>query len=397
MIEIINKEDCCGCGACVQRCPKHCISMCEDSEGFYYPNVDKNLCIDCGLCEKVCPVIHKSSSREPLRVYAGKNPNERVRLQSSSGGIFTLLAEYFIRENGVVFGARFDNEWGVVHDYTETIDGIVAFRSSKYVQSKINSCYSQAEIFLKKGKRVLFTGTPCQIAGLKKFLRKDYDNLLAVEIFCHGVPSQKVWKVYLKDLSNKQLDGSVPSAISFRDKTTGWRSYSFSIDYGSKHFIQASSKNLYMKGFLSHLYLRPSCHKCPAKQLSSDSDLSIGDYWGINKLKPGWDDGKGTSAILVNTEKGVEVLSHIDLDCCEMSYKSVCLYNPALVDSADCNVQKRTQFFSSGEEHYMEEINQLTKESFVERFKKLISRVLFRIVDRDSLNIMIALITNKNK
>lgn len=199
MINIAVKSKCTGCSACVQRCPKQCISFEEDSEGFYYPQVNLSLCINCGLCEKVCPVLQQDKPRNPVIVYAAKNSNLSTRLASSSGGIFALLAETILRQNGVVFGARFDNEWNVIHDYTESLDGLSVFLGSKYVQSKIGNTYKYAERFLKEGRKVLFSGTPCQIVGLKKYLRKDYDTLLTVDFVCHGVPSPMIWRDYLNE------------------------------------------------------------------------------------------------------------------------------------------------------------------------------------------------------
>ena len=169
MIRIIDKKDCCGCHACSNVCPKQCISMQLDEEGFLYPIVDTQKCIDCGLCENVCPIINRGKSRSPINVFAAKNNNEEIRIKSSSGGIFTLLAEKIIIEGGVVFGAKFDKNWDVKHGYTETIEGLAAFRGSKYVQSQIEDNYQKAEKFLKQGRKVLFSGTPCQIAGLKCF------------------------------------------------------------------------------------------------------------------------------------------------------------------------------------------------------------------------------------
>ena len=200
MIEIKEKSSCCGCEACVQCCPKQCLTMHEDCEGFLYPQVDESSCIDCGLCEKVCPVIHQNASQEPLSSYIAINPNEEIRLKSSSGGIFTLLAEKIIAEGGVVFGARFDENWDVVHAWTDTIEGLAPLCGSKYVQSRIGNTYNEAKDFLKQGRKVLFSGTPCQIAGLKKFLRKEYANLLTVDFICHGVPSPGVWRRYLSEL-----------------------------------------------------------------------------------------------------------------------------------------------------------------------------------------------------
>ena len=235
MIRIEKKEDCCGCEACVQRCPKHCISLFRDNEGFLYPSVNESLCIGCGLCEKVCPILNPLPKRKPLQVFAAKNLNEEVRLASSSGGVFTLLAEHTIRNNGVVFGARFNEKWEVAHGFTDTVEGIADFRSSKYVQSKINGTYQEAEQFLKAGRKVLFSGTPCQIAGLKRFLRKEYTNLITVDFLCHGVPSPGVWESYLKETIARKCKKiqfcSDPYAsvkkISFRDKTLGWKKFSF--------------------------------------------------------------------------------------------------------------------------------------------------------------------------
>lgn len=203
MINIRDKYSCCGCAACVQACPKDCISFEEDEQGFRYPFVDKIRCIDCGLCEKVCPFINQSEPLKPQKVYAAKNPNDEIRLKSSSGGIFTMLAEFIIDEGGVVFGARFDKNWEVEHGYTQIKEGIEAFRGSKYLQSRIGNTYVQVRDFLIEGRKVLFSGTSCQIAGLKLFLRKDYDNLLTIDIVCHGVPSPLIWRTYLNDIKSR--------------------------------------------------------------------------------------------------------------------------------------------------------------------------------------------------
>lgn len=169
MIDIVDKANCCGCNACVQRCPKQCITMHEDEEGFLYPLVDQSRCIDCGLCDKVCPVLNQSVPKQALQVFAAKNNNEEQRLRSSSGGLFILLAEYVIKQGGVVFGARFDQNWEVEHVYAETLADLEPLMRSKYVQSRIGYTYKEAEQFLKQGRQVLFVGTSCQIAGLKSF------------------------------------------------------------------------------------------------------------------------------------------------------------------------------------------------------------------------------------
>lgn len=335
MIEIKDKKDCCGCHACVSICAKHCITMQADEEGFLYPIVDKDVCTDCGLCEKVCPVINQSEPRKPLKVYAAKNKDEEIRRQSSSGGIFTLLAEKVINEGGVVFGARFDEDWNVIHAWTDTIEGIAAFRGSKYVQSTIGDTYRETKDFLKQGRKVLFSGTPCQIAGLKKYLRKDYDNLLTVDVVCHGVPSPLVWRAYL-DETREQLRAqrgvgkkSVPlsmdelpvvTGISFRDKTNGWKKYGFRLRYAAskaaenmvsaplykeeKEMLQPFTENVFMRGFLANLYLRPSCYACAARSGKSGSDISLADYWGVKAYHPEFADDKGIGLLLINTLEG---------------------------------------------------------------------------------------------
>jgi coenzyme F420-reducing hydrogenase beta subunit len=185
--------------------------MLEDREGFLYPEVDSERCCDCGLCGKVCPVINRREAGKPLYVYAAKNRDEKIRRQSSSGGIFTLLAEKVLDENGVIFGARFDGKWEVTHGYIEEKEELGFFRGSKYVQSRTGESYLQAQEFLEKGRKVLFSGTPCQISGLRLFLGKEYDNLLTVDVVCHGVPSPLVWRMYLNQLvdckSNTNLRG----------------------------------------------------------------------------------------------------------------------------------------------------------------------------------------------
>ena len=198
MINIVSEQDCCGCSACAERCPKSCISMLEDQEGFLYPVVDKEKCVNCHLCEQVCPVLDKTEAYSDSFAYAAKNRNEDERLNSSSGGLFIVLAKYFLVHGGIVFGAVFDSNFEVYHTYSSDLDGVKPMMRSKYVQSNIRSSYIDCENFLKQGKKVLFTGTPCQIDGLRHFLKKEYDNLLMVDVICHGVPSPGVWRRYLR-------------------------------------------------------------------------------------------------------------------------------------------------------------------------------------------------------
>lgn len=324
MINIKNKEDCCGCEACVQVCPKSCISFTEDAEGFSYPKVDLDKCIKCQLCEKVCPIINQYDEKRPLQIYAAKNINEQIRKNSSSGGIFTIIAEKIIIEGGVVFGARFNDNWEVIHDFSETLDGLSVFRGSKYVQSSIGNSFKQVSNFLKEGRKVLFSGTSCQIAGLHHFLRKEYKNLITVDILCHGVPSPKVWREYLNyNFTSENSDSDSTKLIehiNFRDKSIGWHHFSLLIkgkynsNFSQFQFCESLNKNIFMKGFLRDLYLRPSCYNCPAKSLKHHSDITLGDFWGIQHIFPQLDDDKGISIVSINSPKGQLFYNTLEID-----------------------------------------------------------------------------------
>ncbi len=382
MIEVVDKKNCCGCSACVQKCPKNCISFKEDGEGFLYPEVDKAVCVDCGLCEKVCPILHQMVECKPLGVYAARNYDEEIRKQSSSGGIFTLLAEHIINEGGVVFGARFDDSWEVEHDYTETVEGLAVFRGSKYLQSRMEDNYKKVETFLKQERKVLFSGTPCQVAGLKRFLRKEYTNLTTVDFVCHGVPSPGVWRRYLKETitrfcENKSvLTDPISKAdvyvenISFRDKRSGWKKYSFALTLSVANrgevkntvsFCETFSQNTFMKGFLADLYLRPSCYACAAKCGRSGSDITIADLWGAPYIIQNNDDDRGTSLILVNRD--IPFLKNISLWMQPIDYESAFTYNPAIELSARF-VEKRKDFY-----YYFN--NSESVEAIIEKFTRI--------------------------
>lgn len=405
MIEIKDKKDCCGCHACATICAKHCITMQSDEEGFLYPVVDKDACTDCGLCEKVCPVINQDEPRKPLKVYAAKNKNEEIRRQSSSGGIFTLLAERVIVEGGVVFGARFDENWDVIHSWTDTVEGIAAFRGSKYVQSTIGDTYREAREFLKQGRKVLFSGTPCQIAGLKKFLRKDYDNLLTVDVVCHGVPSPLVWRTYL-DETRKQIrekrgagKNSVPlsmdelpviTGISFRDKTNGWKKYGFRLRYAAseaakntvsasaikeeKEILQPFRDNIFMQGFLANLYLRPSCYACAVRSGKSGSDISIADFWGVQNYYPEFDDDEGVGLILVNSNKGEVAYDVLDAQNIAVAYEQGLKGNPCLEHSVKITNQRK-EFWIGFPEFKLGKVDSFFQKYLPSLIKQIFNRI----------------------
>ena len=427
MINIQNKPDCCGCSACVQRCPKQCISLHEDEEGFLYPKVDIDTCIDCGLCEKVCPVIHQAEERIPLDVFAAKNPNEVIRMESSSGGVFTQLAEQTIDTGGVVFGVKWNEHFEAAHAFTETKEGLAAFRGSKYVQSQVGDTFKQAEQFLKQGRQVLYSGTPCQIAALKLFLRKEYENLLAVDFICHGTPSPGVFRWYLsEELAQEAARQSgekiqfrpslpIPSIakadvlareqgfeiedIRFRDKRVGWKKYSFVLSLkklskatgaGEKNSVSLSyvvMEHAYMEGFLKDLYLRPSCYACPAKSGKSKADITLGDYWGIQSLMPELDDDKGISALSINTEKGREAIHSTTAELHVTPYEDLCKKNPAIKRS--CLVPpKRTIFFANTKESFHLRIKRLCRIPLKRKIKMVVVSFFVRILSKDTKRII---------
>ena len=338
MIEIENKKECCGCEACMQICPKKSISLKADYQGFFYPEINKLSCIDCGLCEKVCPVINKTnqSKNNHSTLYAVKSHDDAVRKQSSSGGFFSLLADYLLTKGGVVYGAAFDAAFNVCHTRVDNIEDLYKLRGSKYVQSRIGQTFSECKDDLKAGKLVLFTGTPCQISALGHFLRKDYDNLIRLEVVCHGVPSPMIFKQYMRETINDDF-AKIVKRIGFRDKITGWKKFSFSVTYVDdnqyKTYSECVTESLYMKGYLSHLYLRPSCFQCPAKNFTSGADFTIADFWGQEYTFPEFDADKGVSAVFVNTAKAREVFNKITAVVIERPFADFIRYNPSLVKS----------------------------------------------------------------
>ncbi|MDR2979033.1 MAG: Coenzyme F420 hydrogenase/dehydrogenase, beta subunit C-terminal domain [Bacteroidales bacterium] len=391
MIKINDKKDCCGCNACVQKCPASCMAMLEDQEGFLYPQIDTKLCTNCGLCEKVCPVINQSSKRKPLYTCAAKNKNETIRKDSSSGGVFSLLAEYVLSQKGIVFGAHFNESWEVIHDYTENIAGLAAFRGSKYVQSKIENSFVKAEQFLKSDRIVLFSGTPCQIKGLRLFLQCEYENLLTVDFVCHGVPSPKVWRMYLQELvkSTKfQKETAINFSlnditnIEFRSKSSGWKRFSFLADMYMPEknftFSEPLDKNIFMRGFLSDLYLRPSCYACPSKCFKSGSNITVGDYWGIEHLLPEYDDDKGISLVMLHTSKAFDIYRNMDADSMETLYENAFSSNPAIEKSAKIH-KNRKSFFSqidNNKKSIFALIETSLRASLGERIKRWAKRML---------------------
>lgn len=307
-----EKIKCNGCSACAAVCPKNCITMLPDELGFLYPQIDENLCIDCGLCEKNCPVFNKSEIETLPKAYAVKNIDEKVRMQSSSGGAFTAVAEKILADGGVVFGAAFTADFKAVHHIAVyNSEDLQKLRGSKYVQSRIGNSFTMAKEELKKGKKVLFTGTPCQIGGFLSFLQKDYHNLYTQDIICHGVPSPSVWEKYV-ELREKEA-GAGTSSVSFRYKNTGWATYSVQMKFQNcAEYCVINPDDPYMKGFLDNIYLRSSCYDCAFKTIRRRADITLADFWGVWGVLPEMYDDRGTSLVIANSEKGMSLINSIE-------------------------------------------------------------------------------------
>lgn len=313
----VDYEHCTGCEACAQKCPKHCISMKPGEFGFLYPEIDQAACVDCHLCENVCPIEKEISKPEYQQAYAAVHKDSEILKASTSGGAFTGLANSVLRNNGVVYGVQMDC-FIVHHVRMETADNLQRLRGSKYLQSRIGTVFQEVEIDLKNGRQVLFTGTPCQIDGLKHYLGKYYENLITVDIVCHGVGSQEYFDKFVEALKTK-----APNAreIKFRSKKyTGWSCSSGAtvMENGSEKLFYYH-ENYYYQFFLQGDIYRKSCYSCKYANLDRPGDITLGDFWGVEKLKLPLNTYNGCSLVIVNTEKGKRILEKIN----ELSIEAV--------------------------------------------------------------------------
>ena len=311
MPNLVSKELCCGCSACANSCPRRAITMLPDITGFLYPIVNENMCIHCGLCENSCPVIESVKPKETIpHSYIAQNKNDTVRRQSTSGGMFSAIATEVIRQGGVVFGAAFAENYVVRYTFVDTIEALAKFRNSKYVQSEIGNSYKDSEVFLKKNRLVCFSGTPCQIQGLKKFLKKEYENLITVDVVCRAVPSPKVFQKYL-DYQRKEKYNF--NKIVFRDKGLGY-SYSTLALFKDEECLYRGGiefdqwYRLFFKGFCN----RTSCHKCSFQTGIRISDFTLWDCWNTQEYSRRLDDNKGTTNCIAWTDKALKLLEKIE-------------------------------------------------------------------------------------
>lgn len=315
MIEIQDKKKCCGCTACLSACPKQCIRMTEDEEGFLYPSVDKDVCVDCGLCEKVCPILNAKDEDVPheQQGFLVQHKDERIRKESTSGGAFTAIATWVIRQGGVVFGAGYrEGTFIVEHQAVEREEDLRIFRNSKYVQSRMGDTYRLVQNYLKAERWVCFSGTPCQVEGLRHYLHgREYEKLVCVDLVCHGIPSPRILTRYIE--AQQQMIGGEFTNILFRDKYFGYHYSSFSIynKEKEKDYHKGIDSNAYLRAFFSNLSDRPSCYDCRFKKRYRHSDLTLWDCFPIEKFTKQLD-GNGTTRVLVQSGKGARIMKELE-------------------------------------------------------------------------------------
>ena len=372
----LNKFNCTGCTACYNVCPHKAIQMVEDSEGFKFPQIDTQKCTSCGLCDKVClPSKEYIAQSFEQRAYGAKNKNLDERKKSQSGGVFYILAKHILSQGGVVYGSLIDEGFVVRHARANTEEQAKSFRGSKYVQSDLGDIFLSVKEDLLLGVPVLFSGTPCQVAGLKAFLRKAYDNLLLVDLICHGVPSPKVWADYIKWQQGRFKKTII--GAEFRDRALPWGI--------SREIIQLEGKKslryfIYFKLFCSHNALRKSCYTCPFTTTEKLSDITIGDYWGIENIKPNFRDDYGVSSILVNSLTGQRVWSEVceQFDCFECKVEDIMACNPQLSEPVT-KPTTREDFWQDYEKGFAFIAKKYGGNNLKGKVKRLIKRILGRI------------------
>ena len=353
MIDIQNKKDCTGCNACYDICPKDAILLNVDMEGFWYPSVDKDKCNDCGLCERTCPVIHieevkKNEFQEPV-CYAAIHKNIEVRFGSTSGGLFSALAGQMYREGGYVGGAIFSDDFSVRHLISNHSDDLQRLRQSKYAQSHTEGIFREVKKLLTSGEKVLICGTPCQMAALRQYLNKDYENLIIIDFICKSITSPKFFAKYLDYWERKV--GSKLVAFKFKDKELGWRNLvkRFNFENGKTLYSKAGDNDIYSFAYHNNIVSRPSCYECVFKGYPRIADISIADFWGIERyahLKD-LDDDAGTSAVMINNAKGMNFFDKIKhaITAYPANIEEIMQGNPSLTKAQNYPACDREAFF----------------------------------------------------
>lgn len=383
MITIQDKSKCSGCHACSSVCPKDCIKMVSDQEGFLYPLVDAENCVGCSLCEKVCPILVPSSLADKVEpvTCAVKNKDNNIREKSSSGGVFTAIAEYILEQGGIVFGAAFNEDFNVLHVKVDKKEDLEKLRGSKYVQSKIGYAFCETEEALNSGKSVLFTGTPCQIGGLKSFLKRDYEKLYTQDLICHGVPSPSVWRKYLEYLQEKYRSKVI--RVTFRNKVKSWKKYSISISFeNGQELTEPFTENVYMKAFLRNLCLRPSCYDCKFKGVKRDSDITLADFWGVENILPQMDDDKGTSLVMIHSDKGKKLFQAISskMQSCEVDAKMAIYENGSAMFSSTLPKTRGKFFARLGKVQFDKLVEKCSRKRLIIRIKNKIKKIIKKLL-----------------
>ena len=377
MIEIKDKSKCSGCSACYSVCPKNCISMIEDEEGFLYPTVNKDDCIECGLCEKVCPLEeHNNKKNGVVSSCIIQNKDKEVLLQSTSGGSFTPIAEYVLRQNGVVFGVEMTSDDFIIrHTKVEKKEELLKFRSSKYVQSSVGDTFKDAKNELENGRMVCFSGTPCQIQGFKNFLKKDYENLITVDVVCRGVPSPGMWRDYVEKL--QQLDKV--QEVVFRDKGLGYQYSTMKVKYANgavkRNGIESDQ---WLRMFFSGLSLRPSCPTCNFRTTDRCSDFTIWDCFNVSDLTNTLDETKGATRMLIHTQKGMQIFDKIK---CSFNFVEA----PTNVVAKGI---KETFFLNKNRNNFISDYKSMSMDSLLEKWVPMSVKVYLKKYARRILNVI---------
>lgn len=389
MINITDKSKCCGCCACVDICAHKAITLKNDIEGFWYPEVNTDLCSECGLCEKICPELNieklkRNDYQNPVKTLAAIHKRMDVRWDSTSGGAFSALADAMYEQGGYVSGAIYNDDFSVRNYISNNPEDLVKLRSSKYLQSKAEGLYTEIRTLLRNGERVLACGTPCQMAALRSFLRKDYENLIIVDFICRGVNSPKVYRKYLDSLERKH--GGKVVYVKAKNKELGWRNLTRKVvfDNGAVYY-GVSMEDDFRRGYHTNVYCRPSCYTCQYKGFPRMSDITIADYWGIEKVDPNLDNNIGTSMILLNSKKGENFFELVKdkLEYRETSFQSILPGNPALVSPLSPAKIDREQFFIDLDKGTFEEVTEkyfpynAYKQSIKQRIIKIIKPYYF--------------------
>lgn len=385
---LAEKSLCMGCGSCAMVCPHHCITMDEDEEGFLYPNINSGRCVSCGLCEKSCPILTKNVKEiYNTKSFAAQNRSEKIRESSSSGGVFYSLALAIINQGGIVCAAKYSPDFEVIHSIATTKEQLLDYCGSKYAQSRLGQCFVEIKQFLCQGYKVLFVGTPCQVAGLQTFLKRSYDNLFLVDMICHGVPSPLVWKNYLKERKQLDANGSNLLAVNLRDKSTGWSNYSYSVRFeyqnGNVYSVQQNNDR-FMQGFIANLYLRPSCSNCKFKGIERCSDITLGDCWGIWNQHPEFDDNNGTSLVMIHSKKGMKIWKDIlpNFRTLEISNEQAVQYNPSAIQSSTSAYMRKTFFKNLRQEQQVSDLIQI----YLAKQNKGKISIIHRIINKITLH-----------